>query len=456
VETGQGLLAVILAAGQGTRMRSSQPKILHPLAGQPLVSYPIGLARALGATAIVVVHAPGQADLLEPVCAGCELVAQEEAEGTGHAVNVVPERLRGAAEVLILYGDVPLLTLETSRALLRARRDTGAEGALLAARVAEPRGYGRVVQEGNQVSVVEEKDLGPREAGIDLVNTGICAFRSAALWPVLRAIPKSPVTGEYYLTAVFERLERATVLQCAEEEALGVNDRWQLAAAERVVRRRINRAHAEAGVTIVDPDSTFIDAGVRIASDTVIEPFTFIRGSSEIGLGCHVGPFAEITDCRIGRGCSIGRSHLVESVVEDDVVIGPFNRLRAGSVIGARTRLGNYAEVKNSSVGPDSDLHHFSYIGDTVMGRRVNIGAGTVTANYDGFAKHRTTIGDEVFIGTDTTLVAPVTVGDRAYTAAGSVITRDVPPDALAIERGEQRQVEGYAARKRARQGSSP
>jgi bifunctional UDP-N-acetylglucosamine pyrophosphorylase/glucosamine-1-phosphate N-acetyltransferase len=443
------LLVVVLAAGRGTRMRSSLPKVLHELCDQPLIAYPLALARKVGAKSVAVVHAPGQRDAIAAVAGGAQLVLQRSRLGTGHAVSQVPQAMRDHREVLVLYGDVPLLTEDTIRRLLEARRQGDLDCALLAAQVADPTGYGRVVGEGPGARIVEQVEATPEEAAIDLVNTGVCVFRGDVLWPALRRLRKSSRSGEYYLTDVFGALPRRTVVTCSGEEALGVNDRWQLAQAERAVRLRRLRELSLAGVTVVDPDTTFIGAGVSVEADARIEPFTFLLGETSIGAGSRIGPFAEISDCRIGRDCVVGRSHLVQSTVEDGVQIGPFNRLRAGSVVSRGSRVGSFAEIKNSLVGPDSDVHHFSYLGDAVLGRGVNIGAGTVTANFDGEKKHRTVIGDGVFIGSDSTLVAPVLVGDGAYTAAGSVITRDVTAGSLAIERTDQREVAGWTRRRR-------
>jgi bifunctional UDP-N-acetylglucosamine pyrophosphorylase/glucosamine-1-phosphate N-acetyltransferase len=447
----RGLLVVILAAGQGSRMKSSVPKVLHPVAGEPLLAYPLAMARTLRAAEIAVVHAPGQDRLLAEVVRHARLVVQPRARGTGNALKQVPTDLRECDEVLVLYGDVPLLTTSTVRALLQVRRRKDLDVALLAARVDNPGGYGRVVHDEDGPRIVEETDASPAQLQVNLVNTGVCVFRSEALWPALNRLKPSPVTGEFYLTEVFGSMPRRALLECQEEEALGVNDRWQLAAAERVLRQRINRGLAMSGVTIVDPASTFIDAGVTVEPDAVIEPFTFLRGQTSVGARSRVGPFAEITDSRVGQDVVIGRSHLVRSTIEDGVSIGPFNRLRAGSVVARGARVGSYAEIKNTLVGPDSDVHHFSYLGDAVLGKGVNIGAGTVTANYDGRVKRQTVIADGVFIGSDSTLVAPVTIGEGAYTAAGSVISRDVAAGSLAIERNEQREVEGWARRRSAK-----
>ncbi|MFN2465269.1 MAG: bifunctional UDP-N-acetylglucosamine diphosphorylase/glucosamine-1-phosphate N-acetyltransferase GlmU [Candidatus Dormibacteria bacterium] len=444
------LLVVVLAAGQGTRMRSSRPKVLHELAGQPLLSYPLGLAGHLGAARVVVVHAPTQREAIAgTVGATAELVSQRQQLGTGHALNQVPQALRSHREVLVLYGDVPLLTLESLRRMLQLRRQGDLDCVLLAAEVSDPRGYGRVIGEGSQARIVEQAEATPAEAAVNLVNTGVCVFRAEALWPALRRLRKSSRTGEYYLTDVFGTLPRRAVVTCPEEESLGVNDRWQLAQAESVLRRRKNRELALGGVTIVDPETTYIDSTVTVEADARIEPFSFLRGKTTVGAGSRIGPFAEITDCRVGRECVVGRSHLVGSTIEDGVDIGPFNKLRAGSVVARGSRVGSFAEIKNTLVGPESDVHHFSYLGDAVLGRGVNIGAGTVTANYDGERKRQTVIGDGVFIGSDSTLVAPVQIGDHAYTAAGSVITRDVEAGSLAIERNDQREVAGWSRRRR-------
>lgn len=443
------LLVVVLAAGQGTRMRSSHPKVLHELAGKPMICYPLALARQLGAAGVAVVHAPGERDQVAAVTGPAELVQQRSRRGTGHALNQVPPELRGHREVLVLYGDVPLLTLQTVRRLVRARRQGDLDSVLLVAEMDDPTGYGRVLGVGAQARIVEEVEATPRERAVRLVNTGVCVFRAEALWPALRRLRKSLVSGEYYLTDVFATLSRRAVITCPGEEAVGVNDRLQLAQADRVLRDRKVRELALSGVTVVDPGTTYIDAEVTVEADARIEPFTFLRGRTSIGAGSRIGPFAEINNCRIGRDCTIGRSHLVESTVEDGVDVGPFNKLREGSVVAKGSRIGSFVEIKNTLVGADSDVHHFSYLGDAVLGRRVNIGAGTVTANYDGERKSRTVIGDRVFIGSDSTLVAPVKIGDEAYTAAGSVITRDVDAGSLAIERNDQRGVPGWTRRRR-------
>jgi bifunctional UDP-N-acetylglucosamine pyrophosphorylase/glucosamine-1-phosphate N-acetyltransferase len=454
--SGRDLLVVVLAAGRGTRMRSETPKVLHDLAGQAMLRYPIEVARQLRADEIVVVHAPGQRQAIEPLAEGCQLVVQGRPLGTGHALNQVPQALRNVDEVLVLYGDVPLIRTATAKRLLNARRRGDFDSTLLAARLSDPTGYGRIIGDDGHARIVEESDAGEDELAIDLVNTGIAAFRGEALWPALRRLKKNSRTGEYYLTQAFQDMARRTVLQGPHDEALGVNDRWQLAAAAAALRQRKNQELAQAGVTLVDPASTFIDSTVTVEPDAVIEPFCFLRGHTTVGARTRIGPFAEITDCRVGQDCVIGRSHLEGSTVEDGVDIGPFNRLRAGTVVARDSRIGSFAEMKNTLVGPGSDVHHFSYLGDAVLGKGVNIGAGTVTANYDGVEKSRTLIGDGVFIGSDSTLVAPVNVGDRAYTAAGSVITHDVEPDALAIERAEQRQVPRWRQRKHRRRNAEP
>lgn len=454
--SGRDLLVVVLAAGLGKRMRSETPKVLHDLAGQAMLRYPIEVARQLRADEIVVVHAPGQRPAIEPLAEGCRLVVQARPLGTGHALNQVPQALRNAAEVLVLYGDVPLLRTATARRLLAARRRGDLDSTLLGARLSDPTGYGRIIGDDGTARIVEEADAGEDELAVDMVNTGIAAFRGDVLWPALRRLKKSSRTGEYYLTQAFQTMARRSVVQGPDDEALGVNDRWQLAAAATALRQRKNQELAEGGVTIVDPASTFIDSTVTAEPDAVIEPFTFLRGQTTIGARTRVGPFAEINDCRVGQDCVIGRSHLQGSTVEDGVDIGPFNRLRAGTLVARDSRIGSFAEIKNTLVGPGSDVHHFSYLGDAVLGKGVNIGAGTVTANFDGVEKRETLIGDGVFIGSDSILVAPVNVGDRAYTAAGSVITHDVEPDALAIERAELRQVPRWSQRKRRRKTTEP
>lgn len=441
---------LILAAGQGTRMRSRKPKVLHELCGIPMVLWPVRAALAAGAGMVVVVDSPAR-DLAEVLPDGVELAVQERPDGTGGAVAAGMAVLAAdegasrdaSAPVLVLSGDVPLVSAEAIVALIDAHRASGAAATMATTILDDPAGYGRVVREadGTVARVVETKapgDATPAEQEIREVNTGIFVFDSLALAAALPRLSTENAQGELYLPQVLDvlRADGAKVAaHVVNDEALvlGVNDRATLARVRVLAQRAIHERLMLAGVGIVDPAATVIDVDVEIGQDTVIEPFTTIRGTT-----------------RIGRDCTIRHSYLVDCVLEDRVSVGPFGYLRPGTVLRAGTRVGTFVEVKNSDVGPDARVPHLSYIGDADVGVGTNLGAATITANYDGHAKHRTTVGDGVRTGVDTTLVAPVSVGDEAYTGAGSVITDDVPPGALGIARARQENVEGYAERRAA------
>ncbi len=441
---------LILAAGQGTRMRSRKPKVLHELCGIPMVLWPVRAALAAGAGMVVVVDSPAR-DLAEVLPDGVELAVQERADGTGGAVAAGMAVLAAdegasrdaSAPVLVLSGDVPLVSAEAIVALIDAHRASGAAATMATTILDDPAGYGRVVREadGTVARVVETKapgDATPAEQEIREVNTGIFVFDSLALTAALPRLSTENAQGELYLPQVLDvlRADGAKVAaHVVNDEALvlGVNDRATLARVRVLAQRAIHERLMLAGVGIVDPAATVIDVDVEIGQDTVIEPFTTIRGTT-----------------RIGRDCTIRHSYLVDCVLEDRVSVGPFGYLRPGTVLRAGTRVGTFVEVKNSDVGPDARVPHLSYIGDADVGVGTNLGAATITANYDGHAKHRTTVGSGVRTGVDTTLVAPVSVGDEAYTGAGSVITDDVPPGALGIARARQENVEGYAERRAA------
>jgi bifunctional UDP-N-acetylglucosamine pyrophosphorylase / glucosamine-1-phosphate N-acetyltransferase len=426
---------LILAAGQGTRMRSGTPKVLHEICGLPMVLWPLRAALAAGAGRVVVVDAPARP--LAPVLPEqAELVVQERPDGTGGAVAAALAALGGgledAAAVVVLSGDVPLVSADALTELIDAHRDAGAAATMATTVLADPSGYGRVVRDadGAVERVVETKRQGDStqaEREIDEVNSGIFVFEAGALRAALPRLSQDNAQGELYLPQVLELLhgEGARVVGHRIDDprlVLGVNDRAALAEVRALAQQAIHRRHMLAGVTIVDPAATVIDVDVEIGQDTVIEPFTTIRGTSAIG-----------------RECAIRHSYLHDCLLEDRVSVGPFAYLRPGTVLRNGAKAGSFVEIKNSDVGAGSKIPHLSYIGDADVGAETNLGAATVTANYDGRAKHRTTVGAGVRTGVDTTLVAPVTVGDGAYTGAGSVITEDVPPGALGIAR--QRQV---------------
>ncbi len=431
---------LILAAGQGTRMRSATPKVLHDLCGIPMVMWPVRAAMAAGAKRVVVVDSPACA-LSGVLPDGVELVVQPQSDGTGGAVRAAAEQIDPDAPVVILSGDVPLVGAEAIGELVEAHASGGAAVTMATAVLEDPSGYGRVVRDpdGSVARVVETKKAGDateEELRIREVNSGIYVFDGSALLSALPLLTADNAQGEYYLPQALDllRTDRAKVAaHVVEDEGLllGVNDRVGLARVRALAQGAIAERHMRAGVTIVDPASVQIDVDVEIGGDTTIEPFTTIRGAT-----------------RIGSECVVRCSYLVDCVLEDGVSVGPFAYLRPGTVLRTGAKAGTFVEIKNSDVGPATKIPHLSYIGDADIGERSNLGAGTITANYDGRAKHRTTIGSDVRGGVDTSFVAPVTVGDGAYTAAGSVVTDDVPSDALAVARARQTNVEGYAKRR--------
>jgi bifunctional UDP-N-acetylglucosamine pyrophosphorylase / glucosamine-1-phosphate N-acetyltransferase len=443
---------LILAAGQGTRMRSRAPKVLHDLCGAPMVLWPVRAALAAGAGRVLVVDSPARA-LQEVLPDGVELAVQAVANGTGGAVRAAIEQLDAAGAtgaddveetVLVLSGDVPLLGAEQIAALADAHAKSGAVATLVTSVLDDPSGYGRVVRDsgGAVLRIVETKEHGDAtdaEREIREVNAGIYAFDGRALRDALPRLTTENAQGELYLPQALDVLRAdghviAAYVLDDPQAMLGVNDRAALAHVRKLAQRAINRRHMLAGVEIVDPDATVIDVDVRIGADTTIEPFTTIRGRT-----------------RIGAGCTIRHSYLVDCTLEDGASVGPFAYLRPDATLREGAKVGTFVEVKNSELGPGAKVPHLSYIGDADVGERTNLGAGTITANYDGQNKHRTKIGKRVKGGVDTAFVAPVTVGDDAWTAAGSVVTDDVPDGALAVARSKQSNVEAYAERRQAR-----
>jgi bifunctional UDP-N-acetylglucosamine pyrophosphorylase / glucosamine-1-phosphate N-acetyltransferase len=452
------LTAVILAAGQGTRMRSQLPKMLHPLCGRPLVGWPIAAALAAGADSVVVVDSPANT-LAGRLPDGITTVVQPEPNGTGGAVQAAAQEIEADATVVVLPGDAPLVTAAAIAALVEAHEAAGAAATMATMVLDDPSGYGRVVRDagGNVERVVETKTAGdatPDELLIDEVNSSIFAFDGAALLEALGQLSPDNAQGELYLPDVLPALRAGgrTVAghRLADpDEALGVNDRVQLAQVRAIAQQRIHDTHGRGGVTIVDPASTLIDVTVTIGEDTVIEPSSFLRGETQIGRGCTVGPLTTLVDATLRDEVSIPHSYVVSAEIRDNATVGPFAYLRPGTLLRERSKAGTFVEIKNSDVGRGSKVPHLSYIGDADIGEDTNLGAATITANYDGVDKHRTTIGDRVHTGVDTTLVAPVTLGDDSFTGANSAITKHVPPAALGIAREKQVNHEGYADRKR-------
>jgi bifunctional UDP-N-acetylglucosamine pyrophosphorylase/glucosamine-1-phosphate N-acetyltransferase len=448
-----------MAAGAGTRMRSSLPKMLHPVCGRPMVAWPILAAREAGAGRVAAIVSPGH-DLSAGLPEGTETVVQPEADGTGGAIRAALPLIEESETVLVLSGDHPLISVEDIAGLLDAHRSQGGAATMLTIELDDPGSYGRVVRNaaGEVERVVEAKAAGDADAGqlaIREINAGTYAFEAGPLAEALAGLSNDNAQGEYYLTDLFSALREAghTVAAHPSDDVavtMGVNNRAELAAVEVLARRRILEAHMVAGVTVVDPASTWIDAGVEIAADARIEPGSSLRGATEVGAGSVVGPLTTLTDTKLGEGVSVPHSFLVECEVLDGCNVGPFAYLRPGTELRDGAKAGAFVEIKNSRVGAGTKVPHLAYIGDAEIGPGSNLGAGTITANYDGFRKHRTVIGDGVRIGVDTMLIAPVEVGDSAYTGAGAVVSEDVPDGALAVSQNDQRNIEGFAERKAA------
>jgi bifunctional UDP-N-acetylglucosamine pyrophosphorylase/glucosamine-1-phosphate N-acetyltransferase len=434
-------LAVILAAGQGTRMRSASPKVLHPLLGRPMVWYAIEAAhQATGDKPALVIGHAGEA-VRQNVGEAADFVLQEPQLGTGHAVLQAEAGLKGRSDlVLVTYADMPLLTAETLAGLIQVHQEQpGSPVTILSVRGDDPRGFGRVIRDsqGQVKAVVEEAQATPEQLRTKEFNAGVYCFTASWLWPALRRIPLSP-KGEYYLTDIVSLAvaegQPVQALQVEDRrETIGINTRVHLAEAEAVLRERVNQAWMLTGVTLIDPLSTYIEPGVEIGPDTTVWPNTYLQGQTAVGEGCSLGPNSIIRDSRIGNRCKVLFSVVEKAELEDEVDLGPFAHLRKGAHLAQGVHMGNFGEVKNSYLGPGTKMGHFSYVGDATIGPEVNIGAGTITCNFDGVKKNHTDIGAGAFIGSDTMLVAPVRIGEGARTGAGAVVTKDVPDDTLAV-----------------------
>jgi len=449
---------LIMAAGQGTRMRSAIPKVLHPVCGRPLVSWPILAAREAGAGRVAVITSP-ERDISGALPEEVESIHQPEPDGTGGALRAALLAIEESETVVVLSGDVPLVSSELIEAVVSSHIEAGAAATLVTAVLDDPGSYGRVVRspDGSEVErIVEAKaegDATAEELAIGEINAGVYVFDAASLAAALPELSNDNAQGEYYLPDVLPLLRDAGGRILAHVSAdpnviLGVNSRADLALVEAEARRGILHRHMLAGVTLVDPAATWIEADVEIESDVRIEPGCSLIGATAIGSGTVVGPHTTLIDSRLGSDVTAPHSYLVECSVGDRCSIGPFAYLRPRAELADGAKAGTFVEIKNSRIGAGSKVPHLSYIGDADVGEGTNLGAATITANYDGVSKHRTTIGDRVRTSVDTTLVAPVSVGDGAYTGANSAITEDVPPGALAIARPQQENVEGYAERK--------
>ena len=450
------LLAVILAAGKGTRMKSALPKVLHTIGGKPMVQHVLDAAKMAGATQHVVVVGFGGESVETTLRDQAEYVVQSQQLGTGHAVMQAQELLQSFdGTIMVLCGDTPLLRGQTLAKLFAEHQAAKASATVLTACMANPNGYGRVIRDdsGQVLKIVEQKDGTSQELAVNEINTGIYCFDRAALFDALRNINCNNMQGEYYLTDVIGILAKNqakvwAVQVDAYEETLGINSRMQLAEAEKILRKRKLASLMDNGVTIMDIDSTFIDNDVSIGPDTVIYPFTWIEGSTTIGGGSEIGPSSRIQNSHIGDNTTLHFVYAHDCQIGNGVTVGPYVHLRPKTVLADGVKVGNFVEVKNSQVGAGSKIPHLSYIGDTDMGEKVNIGSGTITVNYDGKHKHRTILEDGAFIGCNTNLVAPVTVGKGAFVAAGSTITKNVPSEALGVARARQSNIDGWAAKK--------
>ncbi|NLY89722.1 MAG: bifunctional UDP-N-acetylglucosamine diphosphorylase/glucosamine-1-phosphate N-acetyltransferase GlmU [Firmicutes bacterium] len=440
------LKVVILAAGKGKRMKSKLPKVLHPVCGVPMVQYVVDAAREVSPEKPLVVVGYKGEEVTGALGEQAEYFWQTEQLGTGHAVKIVCSGL-GAfhGDLLVLYGDTPLVTAATLRELVARHQQEGAAVTLLSTEVEDPGGYGRVLRDSDQrvIGIVEDGQASSEEKAIKEVNTGIYCFRFSDLSEVLPELRAENVQGEYYLTDVVAILQKRgrkieAVKAADSREILGPNDRKALTETERLLRQRILMRWMEEGVTFIDPATTYVDPRVKLGADTTVYPGTLLYGETVVGENCRLGPYTQITGSRIGNNCRIFFSVLDAVEIGDDVNIGPYANLRPGTVVEAQAKVGDFVELKNSHIGKGSKVPHLSYIGDSQVGSGVNIGAGTITCNYDGKAKHPTVIKDGAFIGSNTSLVAPVTIGEHALVGAGSTITKDIPGRALGIARAQQ------------------
>ncbi|MDA8347118.1 MAG: bifunctional UDP-N-acetylglucosamine diphosphorylase/glucosamine-1-phosphate N-acetyltransferase GlmU [Thermaerobacter sp.] len=445
---------IVLAAGKGTRMRSELPKALHRLAGRPLLSHVLEALHGAGFGRPIVVVGHG-AELVEEVVGDQgDCVYQKEQRGTGDAVRTALDAFPDLARVLIVNGDLPLLRPRTLQDLAA---DAGSQGALLTAQLPDPHGFGRIARdaEGRFAGIIEEADCDDAQRAILEVNVGVYLLQAQVLAAALRQTGTRNAQGELYLVdAVVDLGRRGKILAlpCDVEEAGQVNDRRDLASAEAVLRRRQVARLMDAGVTVLDPATTYVDATVSVGADTILRPFTFLEGETTIGEGCDIGPHTRIVDTRIGDGCHVEFSVVEETTLGDGTSCGPFTHLRPGTETGKQVSIGNFVEVKAVRIGDQTKVRHHTYLGNAEIGRRVNIGAGTVIVNYDGKRKHFTRIGDEAFVGCNSNLVSPVEIGPQSYVAAGSTITHDVPQGSLGVARERQRNIEGWVARRRERE----
>ncbi len=463
---GSGLdIAIVLAAGEGTRMKSSTSKVLHTIAGRSILGHVLEALAPLAPKDLRVVVGSQRESVeghVREIAPHATTVFQAERNGTGHAVQLALEGIKAEGNVVILAGDTPLLTSFTLTEFLEAHIESENDVSVLTAQLPDPTGYGRIVRDefGAIVRIVEQRDATEEEQEIDEINTGVYLFTAAALTQSIHKISNNNSQGELYLTDVIALIKAETnkagaILSNDYTETLGINDRSQLAECAAIMRDRINDAHMRAGISIIDPTTTWIDATVKIEANATIYPGSWLQGTTSVAEDAVIGPRTTLHNVSVGAGALVLESHCTDSTIGEKSNVGPFSFLRPGSSLAAGAKVGAYVEVKNSSIGAGSKVPHLSYVGDATIGSGSNIGAATIFVNYDGVEKHRTVVGDEVRIGSDTMLVAPVTIGDGAYTAAGSVITEDVPAGSIAVARAKQRNILGWVLRKRAKTASA-
>lgn len=450
------IAVVILTAGIGKRMRSAKHKVLHELCDRPMISFILDTAKRLNPAKIVAVVGHQAQTVVSVLGSGIQIVSQEEQLGTGHALILAKSALASfSGPILVLPGDTPLLRDTTLAKLVKLHERKGAAATVLTAEVENPYGYGRVISgtDGSVTRIVEEKDASPAERRIKTINGGVYCFQGEKLFQALERVSTDNKQGEYYLTDVIGIFnkdgERVVAAYADEQEIIGVNSRMDLSRAEGIIQAEIKQRLMASGVTFILADTTFIGMDVAIGRDSIMYPNTFLSGATNIGENCSIGPSVRITDTKIGRGAAVQYAVVTDATIGDEVSVGPFCFIRPGTVIKKGGKAGTFVELKNSVVGEKSKVPHLSYIGDANLGRDVNVGAGTITCNYDGVNKWGTVIEDGVFLGSDTMLVAPVNIGKGAVTAAGSAITEDVPADSLGIERAEQKNIPGWADKHR-------
>ncbi|MFV0314536.1 MAG: bifunctional UDP-N-acetylglucosamine diphosphorylase/glucosamine-1-phosphate N-acetyltransferase GlmU [Anaerotignum sp.] len=448
----KNLKAVILAAGEGTRMKSKLPKVLHEVLNKTMIDYVIDTAKGCGAEEVCVVVGHKAEEVKASIKKdGVSFALQSQQKGTGHAVMMAGDFVEADKDILILYGDTPLIQGDTLEKLVAKHRNEDFGATVISASVENPDGYGRIIRDenGNFIKIVEHKDATDAERLVKEINTGIYIFKGVDLKNSLGKLDNNNMQGEYYLPDCLALILNAggkvgAVVAEDDREFFGVNSRVQLAEATKIMKETINRRHMENGVTLVDPENTYIGVDVKIGMDTIILPGCVLEGDTEIGEDCKIGPNSRISDMRLGNGVVFQTSTGMQSVIGNDTTVGPFAYIRPNSTIGDHVKVGDFVEIKNSNIGNGTKIPHLSYIGDTDAGEKVNFGCGSIMVNYDGKKKHRTVVEDHVFVGCNVNLVAPVTIKAGSYLAAGSTITKDVPEDVLAVARARQQIIEGW------------